>query len=80
MALSATYPEDLAKMLATYMKDPVHVRLSQDCQVRKLLTLSREIPVLFRCPFTHADLNCEVLSTLTNTHELIEFDCTSDYK
>ena len=47
MALSATYPEDLAKMLATYMKDPVHVRLSQDCQVRKLLTLARERSVLF---------------------------------
>ncbi len=35
MALSATYPEDLAKLLTTYMKDPSHVRLNQDCQVQE---------------------------------------------
>jgi superfamily II DNA/RNA helicase len=39
MALSATYPEDLAKLLTTYMKDPSHVRLNQDCQVRLPLFL-----------------------------------------
>ena len=40
----------------------------------------REICSFCCLSFTHADLNCEVLSTLTNTHELIEFDFTSDYK
>ncbi len=38
MAVSATYPTELAALIERYMKNPVHVRLGQDSQVLEGMT------------------------------------------